>query len=209
MQLRNFPVPRFTIASLLAMILAVPAYAQEAGQWLVRVGATSINPDSDNGTLFIPTAVDVDVDDAWGLTFNVSYFFTERWAVELLAAAPYNHEFDLKGTGISGETDHLPPTLSVQYHFPVSERITPYVGLGVNWTIFFDEDLSVPVNLELDDSVGVAAQLGMDIDLNENWFMNVDVRYIKIESDAEVAGVDVGTVKINPWLFGVNVGYRF
>ena len=79
----------------------------------------------------------------------------------------------------------------------------------VNWTIFFDEDLNVPVSLELDDSVGVAAQLGMDVDLNENWFMNVDLRYIKIESDAEVAGVDVGTVEINPWLFGVNVGYRF
>ena len=189
--------------------MASPAYAQEAGQWLVRVGATSINPDSDNGTLFIPAPVDVDVDDAWGLTFNVSYFFTERWAVELLAAAPYNHDFELKGTGISGETDHLPPTLSVQYHFPVSDRITPYVGLGVNWTIFFDEDLSIPVDLDLDDSVGVAAQVGMDIDLNENWFMNVDVRYIKIESDAEVGGVDVGTVDINPWLFGVNVGYRF
>jgi outer membrane protein len=204
-----FPMYRSCALLLSFLLSAAPAFAGEAGQWLVRAGATNIYPDSDNGTLNLGAPVEIDVDDAWGFTFNASYFFTENWAVELLAAAPYNHDFRLEGTGIDGDTDHLPPTLSVQYHFPLNERFTPYVGLGVNWTIFFNEDLNVPVNLDLDDSVGVAAQVGVDIELNGPWFMNVDVRYIDIETDAEVGGVDVGTVKIDPWLFGLNVGFRF
>ncbi len=210
-----------SFVALLVFLLSVPAWAGEAGQWMVRAGATNIYPDDDNGDLNLNrldpalSPAEIDVDDAWGFTFNISYFFTENWAVELLAAAPYNHDFDIDdpglGFGISGETDHLPPTLSVQYHFPLAnQRFTPYVGVGVNWTIFDDEDLdNLPLDVDLDDSVGLAGQVGVDIDINENWFMNVDLRYIQIESDVEVAGVDVGDVEIDPWLFGLNVGYRF
>lgn len=200
---------RLLVGSLLALVLAASAHATEPGQWLVRAGATNISPKDDNGTLKgIGPSAKVEVDDAWGFTFNVSYFLTENWAVELLAAAPYNHNFDIQGTTISGKTDHLPPTLSVQYHYPLNDRVTPYVGLGVNWTIFYNEDLNVPANLDLDDSVGVAAQVGVDIDWKDNWFFNVDLRWINIESDVDVAGTRVGKVKIDPWLFGLSVGYR-
>jgi len=82
----------------------------------------------------------------------------------------------------------------------------------VNWTIFFDEDTKGPLagaNLKLDDSVGLAAQLGVDIALNENWFINADVRYMDIETDADVDGASIGTVQIDPLIAGVSVGFRF
>ena len=191
--------------------------AVEKGDWLIRAGATNIAPDGDNGDLNLsrideelPIA-SVDVDDAWGFTFNISYFFTDNIAVELLAAAPYEHDFEVSAPGLalSGSTKHLPPTLSVQYHFNPAGQFKPYIGAGVNWTIFFDEDLDAGLNVDLDDSFGVAAQVGVDLMINEHWFGNFDVRYIQIESDIEVAGVDVGSVDINPWLFGVSVGYKF
>jgi len=203
------------LCAALALIASTYVMAVEKGDWLIRAGATNIGPDSDNGDLNLwkldpelPTA-EVDVDDAWGFTFNISYFITNNIAVELLAAAPYEHDFEVKGTGIDGSTKHLPPTLSVQYHFNHAGKFKPYVGVGVNWTIFFDEDLNIPLNADLDDSFGLAGQVGVDVMFNEHWFGNADVRYMKIESDIDVAGVGVGTVEINPWLFGVSIGYRF
>ena len=197
-------------------LIASNVMAVEKGDWLIRAGATNINPDSDNGDLYLwklgpglPTTAEADVDDAWGFTFNISYFLSNNIAIELLAAAPYDHDFEVKGTGITGSTKHLPPTLSVQYHFNPAGKFKPYIGAGINYTTFFDEDLNVGLNVELDDSWGLAGQVGVDMMFNEHWFGNVDVRYMSIKSDIEVAGVGIGTVDINPWLFGVSAGYRF
>jgi len=189
------------------------ANAAEAGDWMVRAGVSVVAPDDDNGTLQlskleIPDS-DIDVDDAPGFTFTVSYFFTPNIAVELLAAYPFTHDFELEDINLDGETDHLPPTLSLQYHFPINETFKPYVGAGVNWTMFSNEDVDAPIDVSIDDSIGYALQAGVDIQLNENWLLNFDLRYINIEGDVEVEGVDVGTVDINPLVYGVNIGYTF
>ncbi len=87
-----------------------------------------------------------------------------------------------------------------------------YVGAGINWTIFFDESTTGALegaNLELDDSVGLALQVGADYDIGENWFINADVRYIDIETDATLDGAALETVKIDPWVIGLNLGWRF
>lgn len=203
----------------------------EQGDWLVRAGATMIDPKSDNlGNVLDDPDLKLEVDDNVGFTFNVAYMLTDNWAIELLAAAPYSHDIALKVAGVGsadiGETDHLPPTLSVQYYFTGLERFTPYIGVGLNWTIFSDESLrsdfleaiELPSNtkLELDDSVGVAVQIGTDIAINESWFVNIDLRWIDLDTDATIkipgpdgGRLDIGTVEIDPIVYGVSIGYRF
>ncbi len=174
------------------------------GDWLIRVGAHHINPKSDNHRI-------VEVDEATMVTFNATYFFTDTWAVELLAALPFEHDINLVGGPRVAETKHLPPTLSVQYHFRPGQSVRPYIGLGLNATIFFEEDTTGPlagVDLELDDSYGAAAQLGVDFDFNERWFLNAEVRYADIETEAKLGGASIGDVRIDPWIFGINLGFR-
>jgi outer membrane protein len=201
----------------IAATFAVPsnASAMEQGDWLVRAGASVVAPESDNGTLNLGLAApglpstDISVDDATGFTFTVSYFFNQNIAVELLAAYPYTQDFELESVNIDGKVDHLPPTLSVQYHFPIDAKWKPYVGVGVNWTMFSNAKVDAPVGVDIDDSFGPAAQVGIDYALNDRWMINVDLRYIGIEGDVNVAGAKVGTVDINPWVYGINIGYRF
>lgn len=185
------------------LLLAWPASAEQS-QWLVRAGAHNILPQSDNGDV-------VEVDNDTMVTFNVTYFATENWAVELLAALPFKHDIELIGGGKVADTKHLPPTLSVQYHFLPDRSIRPYVGAGVNYTIFFEEGTTGPLagsRLSLDNSVGLALQMGVDFDINDRWFTNLDVRYIDIDTKAKLNGSSIGTVDIDPWLVGLNLGVR-
>lgn len=204
----------------LSFCVAGPAQAYEAGDWLVRVGITSVDPKSDN--LDVAGVGTLEVDSGTTLTFTGTYFFTPNWGLELLAAAPFNHDINLAGVGKIAETDHLPPTLSIQYHFIPDGTFQPYVGAGLNATIFFSEDLEsgVPAllgattgDLSLDTSIGLAAQIGADFMLNEKWVLNVDVRWIDIDTEAELTldgvGVELGDVEIDPWVYGINLGYRF
>ncbi len=219
----------------LSFCLAVPAQAHEAGDWLFRVGVSTVDPKSDNLDTAVPseggtTPVTIEVDSGTTLTFNGTYFFSPNWGLEVLAAAPFNHDIEIAGIGKIGETDHLPPTFSLQYHFLPDGAFQPYVGLGLNATIFFSEDVDQALidtvealnpglevtgaDLDLDTSFGIAAQVGADYILNENWTINFDVRWINIETDAEltvdpVGTLDLGTVEIDPWVYGINVGYKF
>lgn len=190
--------------ALILMAWSVNAVA-EAGDWLFRAGGSMVAPKSDNHSV-------VGVEDGYMVTFNGTYFVTNRWAVEVLAALPFTHDIELNGGGTVGETKHLPPTVSAQYHFLPDGAVRPYVGAGLNYTFMFEEDLRGPLagaELELDDSVGWAAQIGVDIDLSDNLFLNAEVRYLDIDTDAKVNGADFGTVEIDPILVGVNLGFRF
>ncbi len=197
------------ITALIVVFACGQVYA-EAGDWLFRIGGSNVAPKSDNNDI-------VEVDDGTQLTFNATYFFTNNWAVEVLAALPFEHDIKLDGGPRVGDTKHLPPTVTAQYHFIPDGAVRPYVGLGLNYTIFFEEGTTGPLagtDLELDPSFGLAAQVGVDFDLTEKWFLNAEVRYIDIETDGKVKipgapNIDVGTVEIDPWLFGVNVGFKF
>lgn len=233
--------PFVVLASgLLGIALATPAFAHEAGQWILRAGVGTVMPKDDN--LRLPEIVidpltinaSVQVDDGTSLVLSGTYMFTENWAFDILAAWPFKHDVDLDAT-ISdgkmtesgsvpfGEVEHLPPTFSVQYHFAPQATFQPYVGLGVNYTTFLSEDLDQAVidagiiDFSLDDSFGLAAQVGADWVFSGQWLVNFDVRWISIEADLEGTIDDgtgpqtagLGTVKIDPWVFAVNVGYRF
>lgn len=203
---------RFVIAALL-LAAAFPAAAREAGDILLRAGAHTVQPKSNNGEISA-LAADVEVDGATMFTFNLTYMMTSNIGIELLAAAPFKHDIDIGGNEL-GVTKHLPPTLSVIYAFNPGSKVTVYAGVGLNATLFFEEDLKGPLdaaNLSLENSWGPAALVGLDIALNDNWFINADVRYFDIDTKAKVTAPGLSlkeTVEIDPWAVGVNVGYRF
>ena len=184
----------------------------------------------------------VQVDNGTSLTLSFTYMFSENWAFDVLAAWPFKHDVSIDATLIDndtgesgpvslpfGEVEHLPPTFSVQYHFSPQAEFQPYVGVGLNYTTFLSEDLAPfwselvdgePYGIlgySLDDSFGVAAQIGADWMLNDQWLVNFDARWISIESDLTVTAdfgfgvesAEIGTVKIDPWVFAINLGYRF
>jgi outer membrane protein len=189
----------------LGIALAGAAQAAEPSDWILRVGAHDVAPKSDNHSV-------VNVDDAKTLTFNLTRMLDEHWAVELLAALPFRHDIPLNGGGKVADVTHLPPTLSVQYHFSREAKVRPYLGLGLNATIFFSEDTTGALagqDLELDTSFGLATQAGLDIDLSDSWFLNADVRWLDIDTDAKLGGTSLGSVAIDPFTFGISVGRRF
>lgn len=198
------------VLALLSGLGAGTAQAYQAGEWLGRVGVYGVFPESNNLTLG-PGAT-LDVDNAYSLGFNFTYMINPNIGVELLGALPFKHDINLSGVGRIGETKQLPPVLSVQYHLMPEGTVHPYVGLGLNYTNFFSEKTSGALSgssLKLDDSWGIAGQLGVDVDVAPNWFVNADLRYISIKSDAKLDGVGIGTVDINPWVVGLTVGTRF
>jgi outer membrane protein len=194
-----------TAAILLAVGLAPSAQAQDAGEWTVRAGFHSIEPKSSNHAL-------VGVEAAIGLTFSAAYMFTPNWSVELLGGLPFLHDITLNGGGAVGETELLPPALSAQYHFNPHGHVRPYVGAGLNYTLFSGErtwGALQGTKLELDSSFGAAAQFGIDIDVISGWFINLDARWFDIDTDAKLDGVALGTIEIDPYAFGLTLGRRF
>lgn len=189
----------------LSMGFAGTATAFEPGDWLIRAGASYVSPASDNHDV-------VDVASATSFTFNFTYMMTDVWAVEVLAAYPFKHDLELTDETKIGSTKHLPPTVSLQYHFRPTERFQPYVGVGLNYTNFFSEKTTGPLegtDLSLGDSWGLAGQIGFDVMFNDQWFFNVDVRYIDIDTKATLNGESLGKVEIDPFVYGAHIGFRF
>ncbi len=197
---------RLLLAGLVVASLSGTAIAQEAGDWLLRAGPYGVQPKSDNSDI-------ANVDDGYALGFNFTYFMSDAWALELLAATPFSHDIELAADGSKvGETKHLPPTFSVQYHFPLDGAFQPYVGVGLNYTYFFDEKTTGALegaDLKLDGSFGLAAQIGADFDLNEKWTIGADIRWIDINTDASLDGIELTEVEIDPLVWGITLGYRF
>jgi outer membrane protein len=212
-------------SAILCVALAGPAFGHEAGQWILRAGVGTVMP-KDNNLSLPDLGVNVDVDDGTSLTLTGTYMFSDNWAFDILAAYPFKHDVNLVAADGSatipfGEVEHLPPTFSVQYHFLPDSAFQPFVGLGVNYTTFLSEDLDAGItgliaDYSLDDSFGVAAQVGADWMLGEHWLVNFDVRWINIESDLKASfaaapseSATLGTVAIDPWVLAINVGYSF
>ncbi|UTW45547.1 outer membrane beta-barrel protein [bacterium SCSIO 12696] len=207
------------------------ATAHEAGDFIVRAGLASVQPGNGNGPLDLNGAAianssaRVESDEALGIT--ATYMISDHWGIELLASSPFDHDItadtgDL-GFGVinAGSTEHLPPTLSIQY-FPMdnSSAWQPYVGLGVNYTLFFSEDVSstlqgavAPATLDIDDSIGIAAQVGVDYSIDEHWLVNAGIWYADINADATFTFNNGATlskdVDIDPVVYMISVGYKF
>ncbi|GAB2691873.1 OmpW family outer membrane protein [Aliiglaciecola sp. 3_MG-2023] len=201
---------------------ATNAQAYTTGDMIIRAGVTTVAPDESSSNVFIGGAdvgVGVNVDNNSQLGLNFAYFLSPNWAIEVLAATPFEHDIGLNTVGALGSTKHLPPTVSANYHFLDGDSaFQPYVGLGINYTIFFSEDFTAAnqeagfSDLELDDSVGLSAQIGFDYMLDDNWFVNASARYIDISTEATFTNDGTaGTVDvdIDPFVYSLTVGYKF
>ena len=210
-------------AALLALAMSAPASAYEAGDWIVRIGGSNVAPDSDNGDIL---GLGINVDDQTTLSITGEYMVTDSLGVELLASTPFQHAVSVGGVQVS-TIEHLPPTLSLNYHFNGDSEFQPYVGIGWNYTLFSSEKNTggfavldgalgggTPVasdpKLTLDDSNGLALQAGVDVMLNDNTSVNVGVRWIDIDAEIELDGVGTGVdAEIDPLVYTMAIGYRF
>lgn len=208
------------------------AQAYQAGDLILRLGATTVAPNDDSDNITLPTDPvtvlrGVEVDDDTQLGIIPAIMVTDHWGFELLAATPFEHDISVKGAPLdAGSTKHLPPTLSLQW-YPRGNASgwQPYIGVGLNYTYFYDEDVdsdlkgalgallgAEKVDLELQDSFGLSGQVGVDIPLNENWALNAGVWYIDIDTEATIK-TDVGNVKfdvdIDPWVYNFGIAYKF
>jgi outer membrane protein len=206
---------------------AQSAAAYEAGDLLIRGRVIAVDPREDSGAVksngvAIPgSGVGLDSDVTPELDFT--YMLTPNWGLELILASS---EHDVSGTGsLAGlgklfDARTLPPTLTVQYHFNTNGTVRPYAGIGVNYTLFFNEDatsgfktaMGGKASVELDDSWGLAANVGVDYAINKDWFVNADVKYIDMDTTATIktiAGRLKVDVDIDPWVYGIGIGRRF
>ena len=217
-------------ASALALALAAPfAQAFEAGDIIVRAGAVTVDPHEDSSAISTavtgPLGGKATLDSDTQLGLNFAYMVTDKIGIELLAATPFSHDVGVKGLGAPldgkfGSIKHLPPTLSVIY-YPLEKNsaFQPYVGAGVNYTWFFDDKLSSHAEgngfngLDLKDSWGLAALVGMDYMLTDSLMLNAQVRYIDIDTEATSNHAALGKVKVDvdvdPFVYMVGLGYKF
>lgn len=176
---------------------------------MMRIRAVDIKPIDESsdptGTLGTDT---IHVEDKWIPEVDFSYFFTKNIAAELILTYPQKHTVKLSGNNI-GSFKHLPPTLTLQYHFDPEATFRPYVGLGVNYTAISDVHLLNGAAKLENDSWGGALQVGFDYKIGQNSYLNFDLKKVYIQSDVKVGGAKVSTAKLDPLLVGIGWGFRF
>ncbi len=190
--------------AVLCALTSGAAFAQQAeSPWLVRVRAVhldSANKDS--------TGLGLSVNNKTIPEVDISYFFNKNVAAELILTVPQKHDLSSSVLGGRiGSLKHLPPSLLLQYHFD-APGFKPYVGAGVNYTRF--SNVNLPAGVDIDrNSWGGALQVGVDIPLSKNLYLNFDVKKVYIKTDVFAGGAKAGTFKVDPVLVGVGLGWRF
>lgn len=219
--------PALAAATLLTLgLTSFSAAAYEAGDWVVRARLIHVDTNEDtstirtNGTSNAGSGVNVTSDTVPEL--DITYMWTPHWGTELILGTT-DHVVDGSGTlaslgGIIG-VDVLPPTLTLQYHFKPNSNIRPYAGVGINYTHFYNEKVTggldaANAKVKMDSSWGLAFQAGVDVDINKDWFVNFDVKYIDIDTTAHFTNTAVAArasvdVDLQPWVFGIGIGTTF
>lgn len=195
----------------LACAAAAPAFAYDAGNVIVRAGLADVMPHVSTD----PALNGIDVDNNVQLGLTASYMVNPRFGVELLAATPFKHDITANGTKI-GSTRQLPPTLSAQFYPLDNPTFQPYVGIGLNYTLFFDEKLNATGkaatganSIKLSDSVGAAIEAGVDVKVNDKLIVNASVWKVDINTDVSLDGTRAGKIQIDPLVAMIGLGYRF
>lgn len=188
-----------------AALVSGAAVAQDfkAGDLLVRARAVhldSANKDS--------TGLGLTVNNKTLPEVDFTYFFSKNLAAELILTVPQKHTLYSNGAAI-GTLKHLPPTLTLQYHFDTNAGFKPYVGAGVNYTRFSNVNVLGGAADVDRNSFGLALQAGVDIPLSKDLYLNIDVKKVYIKTDVSAGGVKAGTFKVDPVLFGVGLGWKF
>jgi outer membrane protein len=204
-------------AYLLLCTASTPCLAADSSPWMLRARLLGVIPDDSSSQITL-IGGEADVDEAYTPDLDLTYFFTDNFAAELVFFAYSRHDVTAKNTALGdvdlGSLDLLPPTVTAQYHFMPQQSFRPYVGAGLSYVLIPNEDHGpVATAVRYDDGViGLALQAGFDYFFNDHWCINFDVKKVWVEVDVEVdaLGTTVSTsVDVDPWLIGVGVGYRF
>lgn len=209
--------------AVIAALMSTNVLAHKEGDFIIRAGAATVSPNDSSGAVLDNSDLGFSVDSNTQLGLTFGYMFTDNISFEVLAASPFSHNISVNGLGKVADTKHLPPTFMVQYYFgQANSDFRPYVGAGINYTVFFDESLNGTgksaglSDLSLDDSWGLAANIGIDYMINEDWFLNASVWYADIGTTAKYKQTVNGTttqystdVDIDPWVFMIGGGYNF
>lgn len=227
------------VALSIAAALAAPMLAHaEAGDWVVRIRAVNVMPDESSdlgktvnknvgaGATVMSPGAELTVSDKVIPELDISYYFTKNIAAELILALGTEHNVSIDGDALAtvgdqglGSVNLLPPTLTAQWHFNPDQLIDPYVGAGINYTSFLDRNLRINsgalagTKIKLDsDSWGYVLQAGVDINLDDGWLINADVKYVDIQTDVKLnvnGWTKIDSLDINPWVIGIGIGKKF
>lgn len=181
--------------------------ALHAGDWLVRLRAISIEPEArTNETL---SALNVGVNNAIVSELDFTYMIRDYLGVELILATS-RHQVT-SSLGNLGGVGVLPPTLLLQYHFNHQGRIRPYIGAGINYTLFYNNGLNAGgQSISIDNhSFGPAVQAGVDVQITKKLYVNADIKKIWMKTGASLGGTSLGTLHIDPLVVGVGIGMKF
>jgi outer membrane protein len=216
----NRMLKRISLVVVIAL-LVLPAVAQaQEGSWIFRVRGINISP-NDSSSQILDTGTEVTVDSKSTVEVDLTYMFSDHVGVEVIAATA-RHDLATNGGALggadAGSVKVLPPTVTLQYHFG-NEAFKPYLGVGLNYTYFYSYDLSDDLaglditDVEFSNSFGLAGNAGLDIGFGGSWMLNFDVKYITISTDASLKvgsdTLDKIAVDIDPWVYGIGIGYRF
>lgn len=211
--MRNISLALALVATASAFAFSAPAQARDLGaplskeRFQVRLRAVDIVPDESSS---VNIGGKVDVDNAVVPEVDVTYFFTPNIAAELIAATA-KHDITYTGNTALGDTWILPPTVTLQYHFTPDSKFSPYVGAGLNYSMFYGEDTATGfTDLDVDGGIGYALQAGADYWINDHWGVNLDVKKLWLDVDASLNnGAITADVDLDPWIIGAGISYRF
>jgi outer membrane protein len=197
---------KILIAAAVGLLVAGHVAAQES-PWLVRARAVNLQMQNDNSASLTNAGFALAVDNKTIPEVDITYFFNKNLAAELILTVPQSQTVTNQGAYL-GTFKHLPPVLTVQYHFTDFAGFKPYVGAGLNYTKISSVSLQ---GYQLDNhSVGTALQVGVDVPLDQKWSLNLDIKKVNLKTDVYASsGANAGTLKLDPLLVGVGLGYRF
>ena len=183
-------------------LLSGAAFAQES-PWMLRVRAVGIDMANKDGT-----GLGLTVNNKTIPEVDITYFFNKNIAAELILTVPQKQTVSSNSVSI-GTFKHLPPTLTLQYHFDGIPGMKPYLGAGLNYTQISKVDLASGTYQLDNHSLGAAIQAGIDFPIDKNLSFNIDVKRVNIKTNVYAGINDQGVLKLNPTLIGVGLGYRF
>lgn len=203
-----------------APVYKAPAALEVWNPWMIRLRALGVVTRNSGSVDGVPGS-NLSTSDTIVPELDITYFFTKNIAAELILGTTRN---EVTGAGSIdgvpvGKAWLLPPTLTLQYHFTELGAFKPYIGAGVNYTIFYNQTASnttvgglTVTDSHLHNSFGAALQIGFDYMIDRHWGLNVDVKklYLRPEWDGTINGAPfTGKVNLDPWLIGAGVVYKF
>jgi outer membrane protein len=200
-------VQRWLVGCLLGCALAGPLHADSdvPRHWIARIGIHPVHPKPDGHR-------DYEIDGDAGFSLGATYLFSKHWALEMFAAFPRAHELHDATGARAGSFEMIPTNATAQYHISdASGRIRAYVGIGLAYVSLGSEQTKGSLagrTLDLDDSTGVTAAVGLDMDIGRRWFVNIDARWLDVDSTLTLDGAGNGRLELDPYLFGLSIGRR-